>query len=279
MDSKKLGLDIQLNLYKFFFDSEYMHYGYWTPELEVKGVNLKQAQENYTRFVLLNIPDEVKSIVDIGCGSGKVAEELIAMGYRVTCVSPPSNLTNHASERLDGRAKVHSMVFEDFNCTEKYDMAFFSESYQYIDIEKSFVRCNHLLNPGGYILLADFFHTVDADNGPLAGGHRLHKFYNILRNQPYEIVKDIDITDKVAPTLTLINNLTMEVIYPAVMMAGGFLQKKYPWMYRFLCWKFRKKIEKNRNKHFTGQRNPENFKKYKSYRLVLLRKKEEPIVV
>ena len=275
MDSKKLGLDIQLNLYKFFFDSEYMHYGYWTPELEVKGVNLKQAQENYTQFVLFNIPDGVKSIVDIGCGSGKVAEELIDKGYRVTCVSPPSCLTDHAAERLDGKAKVHAMIFEDFKCTEKYDLAFFSESYQYIDIEKGFERCNQMLNPGGYILLADFFHTVDSDNGPLAGGHRLHKFYNILKNQPYEIVKDIDMTENVAPTLTLINNLTMDVVYPAVLMAGGFLQKKYPWLYKFLLWKFKKKIEKNRNKHFTGQRNPENFKKYKSYRLVVLRKKHE----
>lgn len=275
MDSKKLGLDIQLNLYRFFFDSDYMHYGYWTPELEVKATNLKRAQENYTQFTFSHLPKDIKSIVDIGCGSGKVAEELIDLGYKVTCVSPPSNLTDTAAERLAGKAAVHQMLFEDFSCDEKFDLAFFSESYQYIDIEKGFNRCTQLLKPGGYIMLADFFHIVETENGPLGGGHRLKKFYDILQRQPYDIIEDIDITENIAPTMTLINNLTMKVVYPAVIMAGNFIQNRYPWFYKFLLWKFKKKIEKNRNKHFTSQRNPENFKKYKSYRLIVLRKREE----
>ncbi len=98
-------------------------------------------------------------------------------------------------------------------------------------------------------------------------------FYEILKQQPFEIVEDIDITEQIAPTMTLINNLTMDVVYPTVQLVGGLLQSRYPWMYKFLLWKFKKKIEKNRLKHFTGQRNPENFKKYKSYRLILLKKR------
>jgi SAM-dependent methyltransferase len=273
MDSKAIGLDIQINLFNFFFDSDYMHYGFWTPGMEVKATNFKQAQENYTQFALDHIPAGIKSIVDIGCGSGKVADELISKGYSVTCVSPPSSITTRACNRLAGKVTVHPFKFEDFTADQKFDLTLFVESYQYIDMEKGFAQCSKMLNPGGYMLLADFFRTEAVGRSPLGGGHSLTEFYRILKEQPFDVVEDIDITDHTAPTLTLINNLTMDVVYPTVMMVGDLLKTRYPWLYKFLCWKFRKKIEKNRNKHFTGQRNPENFKKYKSYRLVVLRKR------
>lgn len=272
MDSKKVGLDIQLNLFRFFFDSEYMHYGYWLPDLEVKAPNFKKAQEAYTQVMMKHIPAGVKTILDVGCGSGKVAEELVEKGYEITCVSPPSHLTEVAANRLMGRAPVHAMRFENFNATEQYDLVLFSESYQYIGMKDSFKSCASMLKPGGYILLMDFFRTEAPGKSPLGGGHRLVEFYETLREFPFEVVEDIDITEPIAPTMTLINNLTMDVVYPAIQMAGGLIESRHPWVYKFILWKFRKKIEKNRIKHFTGQRNPENFKKYKSYRLVVLRR-------
>lgn len=273
MDSKKVGLDIQINLFKFFFDSEYMHYGYWKPGLEVKAPNFKQAQEDYTDFEMQHIPAGVKTILDIGCGSGKVAEKLLERGYAVTCVSPPSNLTDRAAARLAGKATVHHMGFEDFKEEGKYDLALFSESYQYVNLQKGFEQCARLLNPGGHVLLADFFHLDAPGKSPLGGGHKLSVFYETLKEQPFDIVEDIDITEQIAPTMTLINNLTMDVVYPTVLLIGNLLQSRYPMLYKFLLWKFKKKIEKNRVKHFTGQRNPENFKKYKSYRLIVLKKR------
>jgi SAM-dependent methyltransferase len=272
METKKLGLDIQANLFKFFFDSEYLHYGYWTPGLEVKATNFRQAQENYARLLMEHIPPGTRSILEIGCGTGKMAEDLIRQGYEVTCVSPPGPLTDRAIKRLNGKGTVHAMRFEDFTTEEKFDLCLFSESYQYIDMRTSFAQCGKFLKPGGWILLCDFFRTEAEGTSPLGGGHRLTEFYDIQKQQPFEIVKDLDITDPIAPTMTLINNLTMDVVYPAILMVGELIKSRHPWVFRFLMWKFRKKIEKNRIKHFTGQRNPENFKKYKSYRLILLRK-------
>lgn len=273
MDTKKLGLDLQTNFFKFFFDSEYMHYGFWTPGLEVKGPNFKQAQERYTQLLIQHIPAGTKTILDIGCGSGKVADELIQLGYSVTCVSPPSILTEKAVKCLAGKAKVHAIGYEDFSTDEKFDLCLFSESYQYIDMHKSFTQSIKFLKPGGHILLADFFRTEAEGTSPLGGGHRLLEFYDILKQQPFDVVEDLDITNNIAPTMILVNDLTMNVVYPAVLMLGELIKSRAPWIYKFLLWKFKSKIEKNRVKHFTGQRNPDNFKKYKSYRLVLLRKK------
>ncbi len=272
MDSKKLGLELQINLFKFFFDSEYLHYGYWTPGLEVKAPNFKQAQTDYVDYLMKHIPSDVVSILDVGCGTGKVAEDLIGNGFKVTCASPPGKLTEIAAERLAGKSDVYAVRFEDLKIGQKYDLILFSESYQYIPMEQSFKQCNDLLNPGGYILLADFFQTEAEGKSPLGGGHRLKDFYELLGKQPYKIVVDNDITHEIAPTMELVNQLTMKVVYPSVLLLGEFLKSRYPLLYKILRWKFRKKIEKNRLKHFTGQRNPENFKKYKSYRLILLQK-------
>lgn len=272
IDSKEVGLDIGLNLFRFFFDSEYMHYGYWEPGMEVKAVNLKKAQENYTRYLFSHIPKGVKSILDVGCGSGKVAEELVQAGYRVSCVSPPSMLTSRAAERLDGMAEVAQSTFEGYSGGGKFDLILFSESYQYIDLEKGFRQSFDLLNPGGTMLLCDFFQTDAEGVSPLGGGHRLAEFYRVLSEQPFTTVKDLDITDYTAPTMTLVNQLTMEVALPSILLLAQLAQDRYPLAYRFLTWRMRKKIEKNRKKHFEGRRNAENFKKFKSYRLVLLRK-------
>lgn len=276
MDSKKLGLEIQINLFKFFFDSDYLHYGFWKPGLEVKAPNFKQAQTDYVDYLIKHIPPNVVSILDVGCGTGKVAEDLIGKGYKVTCVSPPGKLTEMAAERLTGKSEVHAVRFEDLivqQLQQKFDLVLFSESYQYIPMEQSFRQCHDLLNPGGYILLSDFFQTEAEGKSPLGGGHRLKDFYELLARQPFEIVVDNDITHEIAPTMELINQLTMKVVYPSVLLLNEFLQSRYPLIYKILRWKFRKKIEKNRVKHFTGQRNPENFKKYKSYRLILMQKK------
>lgn len=276
MDSKKLGLEIQINLFKFFFDSDYLHYGYWTPGLEVKAPNFKQAQTDYVDYLMKHIPSDVESILDVGCGTGKVAEDLIGKGYKVTCVSPPGKLTEMAAQRLAGKSDVHAFRFEDLitqQLQQRFDLILFSESYQYIPMEQSFQQCNDLLNPGGYILLADFFQTEAEGKSPLGGGHRLKDFYELLDKQPYQTVIDNDITEQIAPTMELINQLTMKVVYPSLLLLDEFLMSRYPLLYKMLRWKFRKKIEKNRIKHFSGQRNPENFRKYKSYRLILLQKK------
>ena len=46
----------------------------------------------------------------------------------------------------------------------------------------------------------------------------------------------------------------------------------YSLLSRVVQWKYRKKIEKMDRKYFSGARSAENFKVFKSYRLLLYRK-------
>jgi SAM-dependent methyltransferase len=271
VDTKEIGLDIGLIIFKFFLKTEYMHYGYWVNGLEVDITNMGQAQKQYTDMLMGSIPAGVKTILDVGCGSGKVAEDLLEKGYQVDCVSPASRLTSRAVERLKGKSDVVEKKFEDFHKDKRYDLILFSESFQYIQLDRVFDKAIQHLNPGGHLLLCDFFQTDAPGKSPLGGGHPLKAFYDTLQQQPFTVVDDTDITRDIAPTMTLINRLTMEVIHPVWQMLFELLTIKYPRITRFLKWKYKAKIEKNENKHFKGERNADNFIKYKSYRRILLK--------
>ena len=73
VELKEIGLDVGLAVARYFYKTEYLHYGFWTPELSVEPANVLQAQENYANLLLETIPKGVKRILDVGCGSGKFA--------------------------------------------------------------------------------------------------------------------------------------------------------------------------------------------------------------
>jgi hypothetical protein len=51
-------------------------------------------------------------------------------------------------------------------------------------------------------------------------------------------------------------------------------ENRYPHLLKLVKWKFRNKIAKIENKHFSGQRTGENFKKYKKYMFYLFQKRD-----
>ena len=81
INSKEVGLDLGLLLFKNFLDTDYMHYGLFKDNLEAKITNLPKAQENYSELLLSKIPKDVKSILEVGCGSGRFAYNLHQKGY------------------------------------------------------------------------------------------------------------------------------------------------------------------------------------------------------
>ena len=73
VDTKEIGLEIGLIIGKHFFHTEYLHYGYWTNDLDINLLNLPQAQENHSNFIISHIPEGTKTILDVGCGVGRFA--------------------------------------------------------------------------------------------------------------------------------------------------------------------------------------------------------------
>lgn len=274
VETRELGLEVGLVFMKYFLKTDYLHYGYWeagqTPDLDIRNFGL--AQQRYADFLINNIPDEVKSILDIGCGTGRLALELANKNFQVECVSPKNKLSEYAkSNILKDKVPVYEFFFEDFDSTKKYDVMLFSESFQYINMRTIFEKAKKFLNHNGYILICDFFKNEMPDKGPLGGGHLLKDFYSIVKDFPLEIVKDIDITERTAPTMDIVAEFLDQVGKPVWNHTFELFNIKYPLILKFLTWKFNKKIIKINSKYFSGKRCGKNFSLYKSYRLLLLK--------
>lgn len=271
VDSKEVGLELGLRIYKFFLKSEYLHYGYFKDGLEADVANLRQAQENYAGLIFSHIPEGVKTILDVGCGSGKTAQQLVARGYTVDCVSPGQILTAYAKEMLGDSVNFFQCKFEDVVTDKKYDLVLFSESFQYIPMDRSIPGALKLLNPGGYIIASDFFKNDPEKLSKLGGGHDYKEWVKIRAAFPIRTLFELDITEETSCTIDLVNQLNAEVLKPVWTSAWALAEDRFPFVIRIVRRMYKKKLAKLENKHFTGQRNGEMFRKYKKYMFYLFR--------
>jgi SAM-dependent methyltransferase len=270
--SRERGLVMALIFGGHLFKMQDLHYGYWTDDLAVEWVNLPQAQAAYTEFLVAAIPPSVKTILDVGCGAGNNALRLVEKGYLVDCVSPNGYLTEAAKQRLSGQAEVFECRIDELETDRRYDLILFSESLLFMPLEAALDKALALLNPGGDILITDVFKLPAEGKSPIGSGHRLPVFREVLARLPVEVIQDLDMTARIAPTFDLIGRASDEMIKPAYDLMRTRLGLHHPWILKFLQWKFRDSIEKYERKHFSGRRTGESFLKYKSYRLLLLRK-------
>ena len=270
VDSKEVGLEIGLHVFKFFLKTEYLHYGYFE-NLDADVGNLKKAQEIYAEKLFAQIPEGTKTILDVGCGSGRTAAELLSKGHEVDCVSPSILLNKYAEKLVDGRGVIHNTKFENFESDKKYDLVMFSESFQYINMDKALTGALKFLNPNGHILICDFFRRDMPEKGPLGGGHKFKEWEQVLAKYPLDILVDKDITNETAPTIEIVDHLAKEVLEPIWKLIFMLAEDRFPTLLKLVRWKYKKKLEKMESKHFSGQRNGANFIKYKIYKMYLLK--------
>ena len=273
VDSKEVGLVAGLNLFHFFLGSRDLHYGLWQDDLEVCIQNLPEAQKRYSNFLIGHIPEGVGRILDVGCGAGGVASELLARGYQVEGVSPSPLLSEAAQQQAGECFKIYQGRFEDINFREddKFDLVMFSESFQYITLNRVLEDAKQRLNPGGHVLICDFFKTNEPGKSVIGGGHPIDKFRAELKRSGLEVLVDEDITRETAPNLDIVNQMGQELLLPTFKLIGYAFDSNHPWLSRLVRWKYQRKIKKINRKYLSGERSGKNFARYKVYRLLLLR--------
>lgn len=269
VDSKEIGLEAGLLFLKFFLKTDYLHYGYFGNGLEPDIANLKKAQEQYTEMLISHIPDNVKRILDVGCGSGKTALQLVERGYEVDCVSPGNVLTNYAKELVGDQVNIFQCKFENLENDKKYDLILFSESFQYIPMDKSIPMALERLNQGGYIMVCDFFKTDPEKKSELGGGHDFVKWLTYKDSYPIETLIEKDITAETAPTIEIAHQFTTTVIKPIWTSLWALGEDRFPYVVKLARKMYGKKIKKKEARHFNGARTGENFIKYKKYMFYL----------
>jgi SAM-dependent methyltransferase len=272
--SRDLGLEFAAICGKHFLGLEHLHYGYWPEGLAVTINNVRIAQENYTNFLVSQIPAGVRTILDVGCGSGYTAKRLSEMGYSVACVSPSPVLSGKVRELMGDTCHVFECKYEELQTEDKYDLVLFSESFQYIKVRRSLDKTLEIINPGGYLLICDIFRkdvVLEPGQKGVGGGHTLSRFYNQATAHSFEAVKDIDITSQTMPNMDLMDDTMKNVVRPIVDSSLNFLGGRYPLMSRMIQWFYRKRIKSVYQKYFDSNRASVDFVKSKTYRLLLYR--------
>jgi len=275
VDFKEIGLDMGLILAKQLYNTEYLHYGYWTEGLDVQSANILKAQENYADLIVSHIPRETKSILDVGCGAGKFAQKLLDLDYIVDCVSPSPNLTRHVRRILGNRSKIFECGFEEVETDNKYDLVLFSESFQYIPMEEAISQSMKFLNQNGHILICDFFRKKVDGKSPIGGGHDIDDFYQVMDRHPVKLLQDIDITDETAPSLDIMNDLLTNTINPIFNLFAYAMRTNYPKFTSLIAWVFKKRLEKINYKYFQQRTNGQSFAHFKTYHLAVYKKLDQ----
>jgi len=267
--SNIIGLDMGLALGRFFLNTEDLHFGYWPNNEKPTVKNFSWAQENHSQLIMNNIPSGVKKILDVGSGSGSLALKLLNSGYDVDCVIPSEYLANAVKEKLNDRGEIFISKFEDLSSIKTYDLILFSESFQYVNIEKSLNKIKQLLCQDGYLLICDFFKLDISEKSLLGGGHRWNKFQDLINHSNMKIINELDITNETAPTIDFLDDFCQQVLKPMGEMTGQFMGSNYPVISKIIKWKFQHKINKIKTRYLSGVVNGANFKKFKTYKLLL----------
>ncbi len=284
MSSRELGLVLARQL----LGLEDLHYGLWDADLPLLLSNLGVAQQRYTDMLLDLIGRQTAGILaprilDVGCGTGSMLQQLRTRGFRVDAVNPSAALNRLVRERLrtlgDRETTLLETTFEDIPAgwpDNQYDLVLFSESFQYIPLVAAFERLPGLLTADGQVLICDFFKTAaHGKGGPgdrsFGGGHVLEEFYRCVETSVFAIELDVDLTSRVSPNIALLDEWLGKRLVPSAEILNHWLLDEYPLRTRLLKWLLRRQLARFNYKYLSGNRSQAVFEKYKSYRLLLLR--------
>lgn len=282
LDTRAVGLDVGLSFVKWITGAENLHYGLWTG-LEVNAGNLRAAQDAYTDKLFELLPKTPVRILDIGGGSGETARKLLALGHTVDIVIPSAFLAERCRVNAPG-ATVHETKFEDYEGTGPYDLCLFSESFQYIHPLQSLPICDRLLTETGQIIIADCFRSKTYDGPehrrPVGGGQHITSLYTWLEDQPFAVTSQEDITDAVAPSIDLEQQL-FHVFGHAMTRVDDELSAKKP-KSRFVLGSILKMaLSKRKRLRLTERltethRTSDAFREYNCYMMMVLDRKPRP---
>ena len=267
--SRQVGLEIGLIVCRYLLKTEELHFGYWPDDLAVEVLNLPAAQENHSQLIVDRLPISEGRILDGGCGAGTFGRKLIDLGFSVDGVIPSAFLAQRVREVFGGQGEVFESRFEEMETDKKYDLILFSESFQYIDVDKGLAKANGLLDRGGHMLICDFFEKKGARAKSVKGGHKWPLFEAALARGSWKKKDDLDITRETGRTLDLVRDMMTEVAQPVFGLADVTFRERNPILSRILHWKFKKRILKLRARYLGGRMSSDSFVAAKTYRLLV----------
>jgi len=118
----------------------------------VAAAPIDVATQATIAFIAQHVPAG-GSLLEVGCGSGHVAQQLLATGYRVTAIDSDAQAVAQARNRgVDARV----VSWPNF-AREAFDAVLFTRSLHHIGpLDAAIRKACELVKPGGMLLVEDF---------------------------------------------------------------------------------------------------------------------------
>ena len=275
-----MPIDHVLKLYSESIRSPYLHYGFWDdPESidpnELTLDDMVKAQGRYIEHLASFIPEEVKTILDVGAGIGGNSSYLISKGYEVEALSPDEYQETVFKEKYDGKVKFHRSKFENFEPEKKYDLVFESESACYIEIEPGWKTAQKTVRDGGYLLASDYFlyHNDGSGDWHIKASHDEKNYIKKAEEYGFKLIKEFDQTENTMPTLDGAKALMERFIFPTLEFSSNYLGKNHPFILKVIKKAFGKKVDDKMKQ--LSLLDSKDFKKYKRYMIYLFQQVDE----
>lgn len=114
-------------------------------------------------------------VVEVGCGTGKLTESLVARGLRVHAVDPGARMIDVARRRVGGSPLVqfHVARFEDVAFAGRsFDAIFSATAFHWVDPTIGWRKAASLLDPGRLLALLTYRTVADEGSADLEAGFR-----------------------------------------------------------------------------------------------------------
>ena len=272
-----MPIDHVLKLYSESVRSPYLHYGFWDDPKSVSAENLSlhdivAAQDRYIEHLTSFIPEDVKTILDVGAGIGGNSSYLLNKGYKVEALSPDDYQEQVFAEKYNGEVRFHRSKFEDFNPEKQYDLILESESACYIQIQPGWKTARKTVRDGGYLLASDYFlhHNDGSGDWHIKASHNEKVYLDIGEEYGFKLLREYDQTENTMPTLDSAKAFMERYIYPTVEFSSNYMDKNYSFIMRILKKAFGKRVNEKMKQLSLLDSN--EFRKYKRYMIFLFQK-------
>ena len=272
-----MPIDHVLKLYSESVRSPYLHYGFWDDPKSVSAENLSlhdivAAQDRYIEHLTSFIPEDVKTILDVGAGIGGNSSYLLNKGYKVEALSPDDYQEQVFAEKYNGEVRFHRSKFEDFNPEKQYDLILESESACYIQIQPGWKTARKTVRDGGYLLASDYFlhHNDGSGDWHIKASHNEKVYLDIGEEYGFKLLREYDQTENTMPTLDSAKAFMERYIYPTVEFSSNYMDNNYSFIMKILKKAFGKRVNEKMKQLSLLDSN--EFRKYKRYMIFLFQK-------
>ena len=132
-------------------------------------------------------------VLEVGCGTGKLTEALVARGLAVDAVDPGANMIAFARKRVRDADTVefHLGRFEELALPEQvFDAVFSAAAFHWIDPKVGWAKAARCLRPGGTLAL--IMHISYLEESTAADDAALHEvFQKYWLDQSWQPLRDL----------------------------------------------------------------------------------------